>query len=40
VRVVVPVTERLVDFPIALAGPLRSVDFGKDETTLAEITKN
>jgi aminopeptidase N len=40
VQVIVPVTERFVDVPIALTGALRGVDISKDDGTLAEITKN
>jgi aminopeptidase N len=39
VEVVVPVTDRLVDFPITLTGTLRGVEFGRDDGTLAEIVK-
>ncbi len=39
-RVIVPVTERVVDVPIALTGTLRGVEVSKDDGTLAEITKN
>jgi hypothetical protein len=39
VQVVVPVTERVVDFPVTLAGTLRGVDVSRDDGTLAEITK-
>ncbi len=39
-QVIVPVTERFVDMPIALTGTLRSVDVSKDDGTLAEIRKN
>jgi hypothetical protein len=40
VQVIVPVTERVVDMPIALTGALRGVDVSKDDGTLADITKN
>jgi hypothetical protein len=40
VHVIVPVTERVVDMPIALTGALRGVDVGKDDGTLADIRKN
>jgi Peptidase family M1 domain len=39
-QVIVPVTERFVDMPIALTGTLRSVDVSKDDGTLADIRKN
>jgi hypothetical protein len=39
VDVVVPVSEPVVDHPIALTGTLRSVEFNRDEGTLAEIVK-
>jgi Peptidase family M1 domain len=39
VQVVVPVTERVVDFPVTLGGTLRGVDVSRDET-LVEIVKN
>ncbi len=38
-EVVVPITERVVDFAVPLTGTLRSVEFGRDEGTLAEIVK-
>ncbi|MEP7304615.1 MAG: M1 family aminopeptidase [Acidobacteriota bacterium] len=38
-EVVVPVTERVVDFPVPLTGTLRGVEYGRDEGTLAEIVK-
>ena len=40
VQVIVPVTERFVDLPVALTGTLRSVDVSKDDGTLADIRKN
>jgi hypothetical protein len=40
VQVIIPVTERFVDTPIALTGALRGVDISKDDGTLAEIMKN
>jgi hypothetical protein len=40
VQVMVPVTERVVDTPIALTGALRGIDISKDDGTLAEIVKN
>jgi hypothetical protein len=40
VQVIVPVTERFVDMPIALTGALRGVDISKDDGTLADISKN
>ena len=39
VEVVVPVSERVADFPIPLTGTLRGVAFGRDEGNLAEIVK-
>jgi aminopeptidase N len=40
VDVVVPITDRVVDYPVPLAGALRSVDFSRDDGALAEIIKN
>jgi len=40
VQVVVPVTERVVDFPVVLTGVLRTADINRDEIPLAEIVKN
>ncbi len=40
VEVIVPVSERVADFPIPLTGTLRGVAFGRDEGTLAEIVKS
>jgi hypothetical protein len=37
--VVVPVTERVVDFRVPLAGPLRTIDVSKDDGTVAEIVR-
>ena len=34
-----PVTDRVVDFPVPLTGTLRGVEFGRDDGTLAEIVK-
>ena len=39
VDIVVPITDRLVDFPVPLDGTLRGVEFGRDDGTLAEIVK-
>jgi hypothetical protein len=38
-EVVVPVTDRVVDFAVPLTGTLRGVEFGRDAGTLAEIVK-
>jgi hypothetical protein len=40
VQVIVPITERVVDTPIALTGALRGIDVSRDDGTLAEITRN
>jgi hypothetical protein len=40
VQVTVPVTDRVVDVPVALTGTLRGVDISRDDGTLAEITEN
>jgi hypothetical protein len=40
VQVIVPVTERFVDMPIALTGALRGFVVRKDDGTLADIQKN
>jgi hypothetical protein len=40
VQVIVPVTDRVVDFPVTLAGTLRGVDVSRDDATLVEIVKN
>lgn len=40
VQVIVPVTDRVVDVPIALTGTLRGVEINRDDGTLAEVTKN
>jgi hypothetical protein len=37
--VVVPVTDRVVDFRVPLTGPLRTIDVSKDDGTLAEIAR-
>jgi hypothetical protein len=39
VEVIVPVSEQTVDFPIPLAGTLRSLEFNRDDGALAEIIK-
>jgi hypothetical protein len=39
VVVIVPVTERVIDFPVPLAGRLRAVEVNRDDGTLAEIIK-
>ena len=39
VDVIVPVTERTVDFRVPLAGPLRSVELNKDDGVMAEIIR-
>ena len=39
-RVVVPVTDRVVDFPVLFAGTLRNVEVSRDDATLVEIVKN
>ncbi len=39
-QVVVPVGDRIVDVPIPLAGPVRSVDINRDDGTLVEFVKN
>jgi hypothetical protein len=39
VEVVVPITDRVVDYAVPLAGALRSVDFSRDDGALAEIVK-
>ena len=38
-QVIVPVTERVVDLPVALTGTLRGVDISRDDGTMAEVTK-
>jgi hypothetical protein len=40
VQVVVPVTDRSVDFPVKLTGSLRSVEVNRDDGTLVDIVKN
>jgi hypothetical protein len=37
--IVVPVTDRVVEFRVPLAGPLRTIDISKDDGTVAEITR-
>lgn len=37
--VVVPVTDRVVDFRVPLAGPLRTIDVSKEDGTVAEIAR-
>jgi aminopeptidase N len=37
--VVVPVTDRVVDFRVPLTGPLRTIDVSKDDGTVAEIAR-
>ena len=39
VDVVVPIADRIVDVPIPLTGPLRSVEFARDDGVLVEIVK-
>ena len=39
-QVIVPVTERVVDFPIALLGAVRGIDVDRDDGTLAEFVKD
>ncbi|MEO8258483.1 MAG: M1 family aminopeptidase [Acidobacteriota bacterium] len=40
VRLTVPITDRVVDLPIALSGPLRNIDIDRDDGTLAEVSRN
>ncbi len=40
VQVVVPVTDRVVDLPIALSGTLRGIEISRDDGTLAEVIRN
>ena len=40
VQVVVPVTDRIVDFPVPFVGTLRSAEVSRDDPSLAEIVKN
>jgi Peptidase family M1 domain len=40
VSVTVPVTDRVVDLPIALTGTLRGIDINRDDGTMAEVTRN
>ena len=35
-----PITERVVDLPIALTGTLRGIDISRDDGTLAEVTRS
>src|SRR6185436_1512828 len=40
VRVSVPITDRVVDLPIALSGTLRGIEIDHDDGTLEEVTRN
>jgi len=40
VDVLVPVTDRIVEQRVPLAGVLRGIDVSKDDGTMAEIVKN
>ena len=40
VPVSVPITDRVVDLPIALTGTLRGIDINRDDGTLAEVSRN
>jgi len=40
VDVIVPVTDRVVEKRVPLAGVLRGIEFNKDDATLAEVVKN
>jgi len=39
VEVLIPVTERIVEKRVPLAGVFRGIEFNKDEATLAEVVK-
>jgi hypothetical protein len=40
VQVIIPVAGRVVDFPVALTGTLRTAEVNRDEMPLAEIVRN
>ena len=40
VQITVPITERVVDLPIALSGTLRGIEINRDDGTLAEVARN